>query len=80
MRDHVTGELVGNHDTIPLGKKVGDRYIFYNNWVFVITTQPIPDSDEFYIVGFDVEPRSYAPGEHATVEYEDHVMLDLGDL
>ena len=40
-----------------------ERYILFNHWIFTVKTQPVAGSrDEVYIVGFEVEPRSYRHG------------------
>ena len=49
-----------------MGKMVYDesqtyfKHILYNHWNIVITTSPVEDSLHQRILGFDVEPRSYA--------------------
>lgn len=54
---------------IPVGKMVYDeagqryRYILYNHWNINIDVQEVEDSLHRRIVGFTVEPRSYALDE-----------------
>ena len=71
-------------DTVKIGRKVRvngkSKYTLFNHWIFTIRTQPVENSDQVYIVGFDVEPRSYAPGEMVLTKYEVHEPLYLDDL
>ena len=50
-------------DGIPIGKldETGDIVLF-NHFNLIIKTQPVPESKNMRIVGFEVEPRSYWPG------------------
>ena len=69
-----------------MGKLVYDetgtyfKYILYNHWNIVITTSPVEDSLHSRILGFDVEPRSYAQGELVHWDYKGHKPLYLDDL
>ncbi len=56
------------------------RYIIYNHWNLIVKTSPIPESRNHRIVGFEVEPRSYAPGENVNLEFKQHKALYLDDL
>ena len=72
-------------DGIPVGKYIlGDdmefKHVLYNHWVITIKTQPVEDSAHMRIVGFEVEPRSYAVGESPTTEYHNHPLLYIEDL
>jgi hypothetical protein len=67
IRDPETGQTHQDFQSgIPVGKMVYDetqtyfKHILYNHWNIIITTQPVEDSLHQRILGFDVEPRSYA--------------------
>lgn len=67
VRNPETGDV---HDDfmsgIPVGKLVYDeaginyKYILYNHWNIIIKTQEVENSLHQRIVGFEVEPRSFA--------------------
>lgn len=87
VRDPVTGEVHNEYDDgIPVGKYFYDsttdsfKYILYNHFMLTIKEQPIEDSKKVRIVGFEVEPRSYWPGELVTNEYQKHKPLYLDEL
>ena len=64
-RHPVSGVLeeTGYGKLVPVGIKEDGRYILFNHWIFTVKTQPVTGSrDEVYIVGFEVEPRSYRHG------------------
>ena len=87
IRDPETGvEHKDYQSGIPVGKLVYDetgtffKYILYNHWNIVITTAPVEDSLHHRILGFDVEPRSYAQGELRHWDYKGHKPLYVDDL
>ena len=68
IRDPESGAVHTSYgDGIPVGKVVFDaisqqgRHILYNHLNILVKTQPVPESNELRIVGFEVEPRSYRP-------------------
>ena len=85
-RDPVTGDVHTNYDDgIPVGMKVRTspeeiKTILYNHWIITIKTKPVEESKHMQIVGFEVEPRSYAIGESPTLDYSPHKVLYLEDL
>ena len=73
VRDPETGDVYNKYDDgIPVGKYIYDkttdssRYILYNHWILTIKESPIDETKKVRIVGFEVEPRSYWPGEEIT--------------
>ena len=69
-RDPETGDVHTDYFSgIPVGKSVKDettgkyRYILYNHWNINIDVQEVEGSLHRRIVGFTVEPRSYAQDE-----------------
>ena len=87
VRDPVTGEVYNEYDDgIPVGKYIYDkttdssRYILYNHWILNIKESPIDETKKVRIVGFEVEPRSYWPGEEISLEYNKHKPLYLDEL
>ena len=54
--------------------------MLFNHWIFTIKTQPVENSLHMRIVGFEVEPRSYAPGEEVRMDWKSHKNLYLEDL
>lgn len=86
-RDPITGDVHYKYDEgVPVGKIVKDdkdgkiKYALYNHWLITVKTQPVEHSARLRIVGFEVEPRSYYPGETITEEYQKHRVLFLEDL
>ena len=87
VRDPETGEVHNEYDDgIPVGKYVYDlkreesKYILYNHFILTIKESPIDESKKIRIVGFEVEPRSYWPGEEITKDYQKHKPLYLDEL
>ena len=76
VRDPVTGVIqVDYDDGVPVGKlenvfgsggggsRPSVKFILYNHFNFVVKVSPAPQTttSELRIVGFEIEPRSYAP-------------------
>ena len=87
VRDPVTGDVSNNYDDgIPVGKYIYDkttdsiRYILYNHWILTVKESPIDETKKVRIVGFEVEPRSYWPGEEISLDYNKHKPLYLDEL
>ncbi len=87
IRDPETGAVHKDFDSgVPVGKLIntGDvenmRYVLYNHWNIVVKTSPVPESKNHRIVGFEVEPRSYAQGETVNLQFKQHKVLYLDDL
>lgn len=75
-RNPVNGDVHPKYDEgVPVGKIVRDdsdgrtKYALYNHWLITIKKQPVEHSSRMRIVGFEVEPRSYYPGEKITEEF-----------
>lgn len=82
IRDPVTGETHKDYfDGIPIGKHYGTfgdySYVLYNHWIITVKTQAVEDAKHQRIVGFEVEPRSYANGESVTMDFHEHIPLYL---
>lgn len=83
-----TGEIHPQYDEgVPVGKIVMDeasgkyKYALYNHWILTVKKQKVEGSDvRMRIVGFEVEPRSYYPGEKITADFRPHRVLYLEDL
>ena len=82
VRHPVSGELeeIGYSKLVPIGIKENGRHILYNHWIFTVLTQPIQNSSEVYIVGFEVEPRSYRHGQTIKMQWEHHEPLFIDEL
>lgn len=76
-RDPLTGSVHPLYDEgVPVGKIVKDekdgryKYALYNHWLITVKKQQVEGSEyRMRIVGFEVEPRSYYPGEKITEEF-----------
>ena len=80
-RDHETGEVHKNYyDGIPVGKITDTQQILYNHWEITVRVQPLPETVHMRIVGFEVEPRSYARGSTPEMEFKPHKVLDLMEV
>ena len=81
----ITGHRHQDYDDgIPVGKVVYDengneKYILYNHWNMVIKLQPIDQTTQKRIVGFEVEPRSFGIKVEPT-EKDFNKPLYLDDL
>ena len=67
VRNPETGTVHTDYQSgVPVGKLVRTadqadfKYILYNHWNIVIKTQQVENSLHQRVVGFEVEPRSYA--------------------
>lgn len=86
VRDPVTGEVHNEYDDgIPVGKVIYDKdgnkkYVLYNHWILTMKTQPVAESKNHRIVGFEVEPRSYAKNSIIQNEYKEHELLYLDEI
>ena len=87
VRDPETGDVHTDYMSgIPVGKLVYDendeffKYILYNHWNIIVKTQEVENSLHRRIVGFEVEPRSFAQDQQIAWEWSGHKPLYLDDL
>ena len=87
VRHPETGEVHTDYFSgIPVGKLIYVvdlgvfKYILYNHWNLVVKTSQVENSLHQRIVGFEVEPRSYAQGQKIEWDIEEHKPLYLDEL
>ena len=74
-------EHVDYDDGIPLGYIMSNgEFAIYNHWYITVRLQYLEDSKSNRIVGFEVEPRSYAHGLDRPYGYGPHEPMSLNKL